>query len=196
MMSQQIYLQLKKTSVYWDRFSYLLDSISQEHFEEAEYIPSPSVIIPLSADNLTWKAWTNSHCLSFHKGDLISWKRISKLRSCWDSCFGIFILTFDWEIQKRIKNNGLTRVHIINKKNTTLQENSFANPFLDFPIIKRKCVVPENIHTPTTEDYLICTPHPSGFSVPGGSLMTPPLPLGISRIFKWGPRLPHFGNSK
>ena len=37
-----------------------------------------------------------------------------------------------------------------------------------------RCVVPENIHTPTTEDSLICTPHPPGFSVPGGSLMTLP----------------------
>ena len=34
-----------------------------------------------------------------------------------------------------------------------------------------KCVVPENIHTPPTEDSLICTPppQPPGFSVPRGS---------------------------
>lgn len=30
------------------------------------------------------------------------------------------------------------------------------------------CVVPENIHTPHTEDSLICTPDPPGFSIPGG----------------------------
>ena len=30
------------------------------------------------------------------------------------------------------------------------------------------CVVPENIHTPHTEDSLICTPDPTGFSIPGG----------------------------
>ena len=58
-----------------------------------------------------------------------------------------------------------------------------------------KCVVPENIDTPTTEDSLICTPHPPGFSVPGG-LWRPPLPPGISIIFKRGLRLPSFGNSK
>ena len=34
--------------------------------------------------------------------------------------------------------------------------------------ILKHCVVPENIHTPTTEDFLICTPLPPGFSVPGG----------------------------
>ena len=37
------------------------------------------------------------------------------------------------------------------------------------------CVVPENIHTPTTEDSLICTP-PPGFSVPGGLWWPPPSP--------------------
>ena len=44
------------------------------------------------------------------------------------------------------------------------------------------CVVPENIHTSPVEDSLICTPQPSGFSIPRGSLMTPPPPppLGIS----------------
>ena len=29
--------------------------------------------------------------------------------------------------------------------------------YYDF-IAKKQCVVPENIHTPTTEDSLICTP--------------------------------------
>ena len=37
--------------------------------------------------------------------------------------------------------------------------------YYDF-IAKKQCVVPENIHTPTTEDSLICTPHPPGVSVP------------------------------
>ena len=40
--------------------------------------------------------------------------------------------------------------------------------------IYSNCVVPENIHTPTTEDSLICTPHPPGFSVPGGLWWPPP----------------------
>ena len=31
--------------------------------------------------------------------------------------------------------------------------------YYDF-IAKKQCVVPENIHTPTTEDSLICTPPP------------------------------------
>ena len=30
------------------------------------------------------------------------------------------------------------------------------------------CVVPENIHTPHTEDSLSCTPDSPGFSIPGG----------------------------
>ena len=50
------------------------------------------------------------------------------------SVFGFSFLTFNWEIQNRIKNSGLERAHIINKKNPVLQENSFANPFSDFPI--------------------------------------------------------------
>ena len=40
------------------------------------------------------------------------------------------------------------------------------------------------------------TPHPPGFSIPGGGSLMTPLPQGISRIFKWGLGLPPFGNSK
>ena len=39
----------------------------------------------------------------------------------------------------------------------------------------------KNIYTPSTEDSLICTPHPPVFSVPGG-LWWSPSPPGISRI--------------
>ena len=35
-----------------------------------------------------------------------------------------------------------------------------------------ECVVPENFHTSPMEDSLICTPHPSGFSLPGGLSLT------------------------
>ena len=44
------------------------------------------------------------------------------------------------------------------------------------------CVVPENIHTPPTEDTLICTPHPPGFSIPRGSLITPPPPRNFQNF--------------
>ena len=48
------------------------------------------------------------------------------------------------------------------------------------------CVIPENIHTPSTpRKTLWFAPPPPGFSFPGRFLMTP-LPPGISRIFKWG----------
>ena len=42
--------------------------------------------------------------------------------------------------------------------------------------IYSNCVVPENIHTPTTEDSLICTPPPPRIFCSRGSLMTPPPP--------------------
>ena len=59
------------------------------------------------------------------------------------------------------------------------------------------CVVPENIHTSTTEDSLICTlPNPQDFSFQGVFDDPPPLPPGISRSFKRGLRLPFFRNSK
>ena len=50
-----------------------------------------------------------------------------------------FLLPFDWEIRKRIwksvlKNSGLACARILSKKKTTVHENSFANPFSDFPI--------------------------------------------------------------
>lgn len=51
------------------------------------------------------------------------------------------------------------------------------------------CVVPENIHTPHTEDSLICTPDPPGFSIPGGfdDLPTPAsrheFPVFLNRDF-------------
>ena len=61
---------------------------------------------------------------------------------------------------------------------------------------KLECVIPENIHTPTTEDSLICTPPPPRIFRSRGSLIPPPLPPGISRIFKRGLRSPFFGNSK
>ena len=37
------------------------------------------------------------------------------------------------ELKKDLKNSGLARARIISKK-TTIHENSFANPFSDFPI--------------------------------------------------------------
>ena len=51
--------------------------------------------------------------------------------------FLIFIFTLRLENPKRIwktvlKNSGLARKHIINKKNIAVHENSLANPFLDF----------------------------------------------------------------
>ena len=39
--------------------------------------------------------------------------------------------------------------------------------------IDRECVVPENIHTRTTEDSLICTPPPPRIFRSRGSLLTP-----------------------
>ena len=50
-------------------------------------------------------------------------------------------------------------------------------------IIFLNCVVPENIHTPPTEDIFILTPHPLGISVPEG-LWWPPHPSGISRFLE------------
>ena len=52
------------------------------------------------------------------------------------SVFGFSFLPFDWEIRKRmsLKNSGLARARIISTKKTTVHENSFANPFSDFPI--------------------------------------------------------------
>ena len=55
------------------------------------------------------------------------------------SVYGFSFLSFDWEIRKRIgktvlKNSGLARARILSKKKTTVHENSFANPFSDFPI--------------------------------------------------------------
>ena len=55
------------------------------------------------------------------------------------SVFGFSFLPFDWEIRKRIwktvlKNSGLARARIISKKKAAVHENSFANPFSDFPI--------------------------------------------------------------
>ena len=52
-------------------------------------------------------------------------------------------LPFDWEIWKRIwktvlKNSSLTNACIINKKNTTVHENSFANPFSDSQLNGKK----------------------------------------------------------
>ena len=40
----------------------------------------------------------------------------------------------------------------------------------------RYCVVPENIHTPTTDGSLVFAPHPLGISLPEGHLWTPPPP--------------------
>ena len=53
--------------------------------------------------------------------------------------FGFSFLPFDWEIRKRIwkivlKNSGLARARISREKKTAVHENSFANPFSDFPI--------------------------------------------------------------
>ena len=70
--------------------------------------------------------------------DLQSNTKSEKRFQSWDhaeiSVFGFSFLTFNWEIQNRIKNSGLERPHIINKKNPVLQENSSTNPFSDFPI--------------------------------------------------------------
>ena len=59
------------------------------------------------------------------------------------SVFGFSFLPFDWEIRKTIwktvlKNSGLARARIISKKKTTVHENSFSNPFSDFPIERWK----------------------------------------------------------
>ena len=54
------------------------------------------------------------------------------------------------------------------------------------------CVVPENIHTPPTEGFLVWTPHPSGNSIlvsyfPSKKrVFENPLPLGISINLPWG----------
>ena len=81
-------------------------------------------------------------------------KRISPLRnpsSGWISIikksksgfFGFPFLSFDWEIWKRIcktvlRNSSLACTRIISKKKTAVHENSFANPFSDFPIERQK----------------------------------------------------------
>ena len=57
--------------------------------------------------------------------------------------FGFSFLPFDWEIRKRIwktvlRNSGLACARIISKKKTAVHENSFANPFSDFPIERQK----------------------------------------------------------
>ena len=59
------------------------------------------------------------------------------------SVFGFSFLRFDWEIRKRIwktvlKNSSLARTRILSKKKTTVHENSFENPFSDFPIERLK----------------------------------------------------------
>ena len=36
------------------------------------------------------------------------------------------------------------------------------------------CVVPENIHTPPTEGFLVCTPYPLQISIPRGVFDDPP----------------------
>ena len=46
-------------------------------------------------------------------------------------------------------------------------------------------VVPENIHTPPMEGFLVCTPHPLGISVPRGSLVTPPPPRNFHVTQTW-----------
>ena len=80
------------------------------------------------------------------------WIRISDLQSNAKSensfqrcniCFWFSFLPFDWEIRKRIRktvlrNSGLACTRIISKKKTAVQENSFANPFSDFPIEPQK----------------------------------------------------------
>ena len=59
------------------------------------------------------------------------------------SVFGFSFLPFDWEIRKRIwkivlKNSGLARARLSREKKTAVHENSFANPFTDFPIERQK----------------------------------------------------------
>ena len=67
-------------------------------------------------------------------------KRISTLRYLFLDSFS---LRFFWgksekRFEKVLKNSGLVRARIISKKKTTVHENSFANPFLDFPIERLK----------------------------------------------------------
>ena len=52
-----------------------------------------------------------------------------------------------------------------------------------------------SIPSPRKTLWFAPPPHPPGFSFPGG-LWRPPLPPGISRIFKRGLHLSSFGNSK
>ena len=68
------------------------------------------------------------------------WISIKKSKS---GFFGFPFLSFDWEIRKRIckivfRNSGLACTRIIIKKKTAVLENSFANPFSDFPIERQK----------------------------------------------------------
>ena len=70
-----------------------------------------------------------------------------------------------------------------------LNENPELNTFVHTMCGSRKYPYP-----PPTEDILICTPHPPGFSVPGGSLMTPPPPRNFQN-FNRG-LLTTLGNSK
>ena len=48
---------------------------------------------------------------------------------------------------------------------------------------KRHCVVPENIHTPTTEDFLICTPPPPRIFRSRGVFHDPPSPQEFPEFF-------------
>ena len=50
------------------------------------------------------------------------------------SVFGFSFLSFEKDLKTVLKNSGLARARILSKKKTTVHENSFANPFSDFPI--------------------------------------------------------------
>ena len=59
----------------------------------------------------------------------------------WDICSFIPFLFFffvgvggKYELTKDLKNSGLARARLISKKKTTVHEDTFANPFSDFPI--------------------------------------------------------------
>ena len=55
--------------------------------------------------------------------------------------------------------------------------NVFGSLDICFSVVfgEEECMVPENIHTPPREGFLLCTPppHPLGISIPRESLMTP-----------------------
>ena len=87
------------------------------------------------------------------------------------------------------------RIHILKNKNNqshTILKMPVYNPLPPplpvkaYPMLAIDCVVPENIHTPPTEDTLICSPPTPRIFHSKGVFDNPPLPPGISRIFKQG----------